>query len=260
MTSLLQLSRPLISFDLETTGVDVETDRIVQIAVVKMHHETGEIETKTRKLNPERPIPPIATEVHGIGDKDVVSELPFKKVAKSLFKFMSGCDITGFNVQGFDVPLLANEFKRCGITWPEEGTTLVDAYLIFKCREAHNLTNALRRYTGRTLNNAHDAGADAIAALDVLMAQAETYSAAMPDGVNLKSMVELGKDPDWIDSTGKAKWVGTIPVINFGKWAGHPLQHVDKNYFQWVCSKDFPDDFKRLCFAAANGAFPERLT
>lgn len=257
----LQLKRPLISIDLETTGVNVNDDRIVQIAFVRMEPD-GTRATKARIINPARPIPKEATEVHGISNADVDGHPVFAQIAASLAKALSGADVTGYNVRSFDVPLLSAEFKRAGIDWPAEGTLVIDAYEIFKRQEPHRLAQALEFYTGELLGDAaHDAKADATAALDVLLGQASRYAgneATQGQGATLEDMRYLSRDPDWIDAEGKVKWKGGVAVINFGKWADQPLQNVDPTYFDWVAKKDFADDFVAICMAAKAGNFPAR--
>lgn len=251
----LNLTRPLASIDLETTGVDVNKDRIVQIAVVVMSPD-GSRDTKSRTINPGMPIPKEASDVHGITDDQVEGKPEFGQVAKSLHKLLSDVDITGYNVRSFDVPLLTAEFRRAGIMWPAEGTVIVDAFEIFKRQVPHKLSQALEFYTGELLgDDAHDAEADAVAALNVLEGQAHRYG---DEPIGLDTLVGLGRDPDWLDETGKVKWQGDTAVINFGKWVGVPMQSVDQTYFDWVVRQEFPDDFKQICLAAKKGDFPSR--
>lgn len=252
----MTLKRPLISIDLETTGVDVKTDRIVQLAYVRME-PNGHCSSRVRILNPQRPIPKEAAAVHGITDADVDGQPTFEQIAKSLHRQLTGADLTGYNVKVFDIPLLSAEFARCGIQWPDPDTVVADAYLIFKVQEPRKLDRALRFYTGDELGeDAHDALADAKAALEVLLGQSMRYIG--DDRCTVADMANLARDPDWIDSEGKAKWLGDVPVINFGKWAGQPLHTVDPTYFDWVCKQDFPEDFKELCQAARDGVYRVR--
>ncbi len=251
----LSLKRPLVSIDIESTGVDTENDRIVELALVVLT-PGGLRDTKCRRLNPGMPIPPIASEVHGITDQDVAQEPTFERLAKSLHHLLSDCDITGYNVRSFDVPLLAAEFARCRIRWPSEDQIIVDAYEIFRRQEPHRLANALEYYTGVVDVDFHSADADAEAALDVLISQSIRY--IDDERATLADLLPLAKDPDWIDEGGKTKWVGSVPVMNFGKWDGRALEQVDTTYFEWVIKQDFPDDFKQLCRAAIAGRFPRR--
>ncbi|MBE9473074.1 MAG: 3'-5' exonuclease [Chloroflexi bacterium] len=252
----IKLTRPLVSIDLETTGVDVENDRILQIALITLHPD-GKRDSKCRLIDPGVPIPKEATAVHGIRTEDIVGKLAFSLVARSLQKLLSGCDITGYNVAGFDVPMLSAEFKRCGITWPEEGTKIVDSMAVFRVQEPQKLAQALKFYTGRDIgDDAHDAEVDASAALDVLLGQAQRYIG--DERTKLSDMLVLAKDPDWLDSTGKVKRVNGVACINFGKWLGKPLAQVDRGYFDWVAKQDFPEDFKAICKDAGDGIYPEQ--
>lgn len=253
---MIKLTRPLISVDIESTGVDAAEDRIVELALITLQPD-GTRESKCRRINPGVPIPPIATEVHGITDAGVKDSPSFAQIARSLAKMFEGCDITGYNIEGFDLPMLAAEFGRAGVTsWPQEGTLIVDAYRIFKAQEPHTLKQAFATYCEKDLgDDAHSAEADAGAALSVLLAQSLYYIG--DERATLASLVPLQRHEDWIDTTGKAKWVGKIPVVNFGKWSGTPLEQVDAGYFDWVEKKDFPEDFKAICRAAAKGVYPE---
>lgn len=257
----LTLLRTLAGIDLETTGVDVNEDRIVQIAVVLLSPD-GTRTRRSRIINPGRPIPKEASEIHGISDDDVTGKPLFWQVAKSLQTLLTGVDITGYNVRRFDVPLLAAEFKRCDIVWPNPHQLVVDSFEIFKRQEPHKLAQALEFYTGDILgDDAHDAVADAEAAMNVLLGQAERYGVDDPvpgAKVLLAALINLSRDPDWLDVEGKVKWEGDTAVINFGKWQGKPLQQVDTGYFTWVLKQDFEEDFNAICRAAAAGEYPAR--
>lgn len=258
---MIQLKRPLVSIDIESTGVDVQKDRIVELALVTLKPGIVFTDNKCRRLNPEMPIPVVASEVHGIRDEDVADCPTFGQIAKSLYRLLTNCDITGYNVRSFDVPLLAAEFARCDLKWPTDDQVVVDAFEIFKRKEPHSLERALSFYCGQQLGeDAHSADADAKAALDVLLGQSKDYAPSDDNGWTLDELNELARDPEWIDRTGKAKWVGSVAVINFGKWSGRPFEQVDPTYFDWVVKQDFPDDFKQLCRAAMHGQFPTKET
>jgi len=159
----LKLTRPLVVFDLETTGRDVTRDRMIEISAVKLL-PSGEREVKTRRVNPEMPIAPEATAVHGIRDEDVAQEPTFAKLARSLQAFFADCDVSGFNIERFDLPLLKREFARVGLEFPAGPMGVIDTWRIYVAKEPRNLTAALRYYCSRELMNAHSAEADAIAA------------------------------------------------------------------------------------------------
>lgn len=170
MEHQLKLNKPLAFFDLETTGVMVNKDRIVEIAIAKANVD-GTIEVKTRRVNPGIPIPLEASLVHGIYDDDVKDEPQFKQVAKSLSGFLEGCDLAGFNSNRFDVPMLVEEFYRNEIDFDMKNRKLIDAQRIFHLMEPRNLTAAFKFYCGKDLIGAHGAEADVLATLEVLNAQ-----------------------------------------------------------------------------------------
>jgi DNA polymerase III subunit epsilon len=243
----MRLTRDLVFFDLETTGTDPAQDRVVSMAAVRLRPDGSRAEWHGR-YNPGRPIPRLATAVHGITDADVAPCSPFASAARELFAALSGCDLAGYNVAAYDVPLLAAEFRRCGLAWPAPDQRIADAFQVFRAQEPHNLAGALRRYKGQRLDGAHDALVDTMATVEVLLAQAEHYGAA-----DLEQLLALQRADDWADSTGKVKRVGDIPVLNFGKWSGTPLDQVPADYRRWMLGADFPDDTKELLRASLAG-------
>lgn len=249
----MKFKKSIISFDLETTGLDLENDKIVQIGFVKIN-PNGTINNKSRLINPEIEIPKEASDIHGITNEQTKDAPVFKKIAKSLYRILSKADLTGYNVKRFDVPFLSKEFERCGITWPSNDTKIIDPYLIFKQQEKYTLENAALFYTGEIIENVHDALSDAKAAFDVLLAQSEKYKKD-----SIEELIELEKDPSWIDSEGKVKWDGDdIAILNFGKHAGKSLNEIDKSYFEWILKQDFLDDFKDICSKAINHEYPKK--
>ena len=170
----LKLKRPIIFFDLETTGVDTAHDRIVEISMVKIEPD-GTKHVKTRRINPEMPIPAEATAVHGISDEDVKDEPTFKQIAKSLAKFIEGCDFGGFNSNRFDLPMLVEEFMRADVDVDFRKRKFVDVQNIFHKKEQRTLVAAYKFYCDKDLENAHSAEADTLATYEVLEAQIERY-------------------------------------------------------------------------------------
>lgn len=246
----MKLSRPLVSFDLEVTGLDPEEDRIVEVAAIKLMPDGKKIE-KTACINPERPIPAEATEVHGIKDEDVADAPTFRRIARSLWKFLDGCDLTGYNVARFDVPFLAAEFKRCSIEWPAEDAVILDAYSIAVRQESRDLAWALKFYTGKDhSDNHHSALPDAHAALDVLLAQSQKYLVQPESGdvdpVTVEDMQILQSDPDWVDGQGKFKKVDDDVVITFGKHKDRVLKDIPGSYLSWMLKGDFLSDAKQV--------------
>jgi DNA polymerase-3 subunit epsilon len=172
--SLLQLDRPLVFIDLETTGTDPAWDRIVEVSVLRLD-PAGTRESRTRRIDPRRPIPPEATAVHGIRDADVRGEPSFRQISRSFLRFLAGADLAGFNVRGFDLPLLDREFGDCGLDLRLAERRIVDAMTIFHRMEPRNLAAALRFYLGRELANAHSAACDVAAAAEILESQLARY-------------------------------------------------------------------------------------
>jgi DNA polymerase III subunit epsilon len=171
----LPLERSLVFFDLETTGLRVGTDRIVEFALIRFS-PGGDVYERVRRINPEMPIPPEATAVHGISDEDVAGEPTFSAVARSLAEILEPCDLAGFNVRRFDLPMLLAEFRRAGVDFRPEGRRIVDVQMIFHREEPRDLSAAVRFYLGRELEDAHSALADIRATAAVLGAQLDRYT------------------------------------------------------------------------------------
>lgn len=234
----LKLERPLAFFDLETTGTDVVKDRILQIAVTKVHPD-GNIERKVRYVNPMVSIPQEATDVHGVTMAMVKDEPPFRKIAKSLRSFLSDCDIGGFNSTSFDVPMLQEEFMRCDYMWPQPGTRFVDALTIFHHFNKRDLSAAYKHYCKKTLENAHDAGADTDATFEILGAQIEKHD--LPTDIQgLHDFCNEGR----VDFAGKLKKREDGEVIfTFGKARGQRVLD-NEGFANWVLDNSFPYNTK----------------
>jgi len=235
-----------VVFDLETTGTDPAQDRIVEIGVLRIE-PGGERQVRTRRINPERAIPPEATAVHGIRDEDVRDEPTFKQVARSLLELLEGADLAGFNVRRFDVPLLDRELRDCGLDLGLGGRRVVDAMTIFHRKEPRNLSAAVRFYLEREHEGAHGAQADLTATLEVLEAQLERYT-DLPRSVE-ELDVWTRTRPDAIDEAGKFVRRGDDVVFAFGKHRGRSLRDVAAqapDYLDWVVGSDFPEDAKQL--------------
>ena len=236
----LQLNRPLVFLDLETTGVYISKDKIVEISVIKFNPDGSEVE-KTVRVNPGMPIPSSATAIHGITDEDVADKPPFHRYAKSFLDFITECDIGGFNVVKFDVPLLQEEFKRCGLTWDLTGVYLVDPMVIFHKKEPRDLSTAYKKYCGVDLEGAHQAVTDARAAKDILLGQITHYSDIGNTIEEIHGFCNP-REPNWIDDQGKLILTDNGPSLNFGKYAGQLISEVvktDKEYIDWILEKDF---------------------
>lgn len=251
------LTSPIVFFDLETTGVNVQSDRIVEICVAKIS-PGGEMEVKTKRINPERHIPEESSAIHGIYDADVADAPTFKSVSSSFFLYLEGCDLAGFNIKRFDVPLLVEEFKRSGLDFDIESRKLVDMQTIFHKREPRTLEAAHRYYCGKDLENAHSAEADVIASIDVLQGQLEKYQ-DLPRDIDALHEYCDQRQPNWIDSEGKFRWMGDVPIVAFGKNSGTSLQDLATNnpgFFKWMLSAAFRKDAMQIASDAIQGKFP----
>jgi DNA polymerase-3 subunit epsilon len=232
----LPLDRPIVFFDLETTGTDIVNDRIVQLAVLKIFPD-GARDDRTRLVNPGVPIPAEATAVHGVTDEQVAAQPAFPQVARSLHEFFSGCDIAGFNSNRFDLPLLAEEFARCGIEFPAPDTRLIDVQTIYHRKEERTLSAAYRFYCGKTLDGAHDAGSDVRATAEVFAAQLERYGdlgstvAEVHQFCNPQSVVDHGRY--------LTRNTEDVVVFNFGKHKGEPVLS-EREYAEWMLESEFP--------------------
>ncbi|MBO5895183.1 MAG: 3'-5' exonuclease [Alistipes sp.] len=242
----LKLKRPIVFFDLETTGVDTAVDRIVEISMVKIGVD-GQKQVKTRRINPEMPIPAEATEVHGITDEDVAGEPTFKQIAKSLAQFIEGCDFGGFNSNRFDLPLLVEEFMRAGVDVDFRKRKYVDVQTIFHRKEQRTLVAAYKFYCDKDLENAHSAEADTMATYEVLEAQIERY----PDiGDTIDQLAEFSSNGNTVDFAGRIALNDKgEEVFTFGKYKGRSVEEIfraEPSYYNWMMEGSFPQYTKKI--------------
>ncbi|HBM17021.1 MAG TPA: DNA polymerase III subunit epsilon [Lentisphaeria bacterium] len=262
MTKLtnVKLTKPIIFFDLEATGTNPQVDRIVEICVAKLH-PGGESEVKTRRINPGVPIPLEATEIHGIRNEDVANEPAFSAIAASLYMYFEGCDIAGYNIIRYDVPLLVAEFKRAGFNFTSDGRRVIDAQNIFHKMEPRTLSAAYSFFCGKDLDNAHSAEADVLATVAVLDGEFTKYPKLTRDLDELHEFCNPS-DPNSIDKTGKFKWnEHNEAVVAFGKNKGILLKDIatkNPNFLSWMLKMDFTDDAKKIAKDALSGKFPSR--
>ena len=253
----LKLKNPIVFFDLETTGVNVTQDRIVEVAMVKIM-PNGRVADKTLRINPERPIPAEASLIHGIYDEDVKEAPPFKEVARELLQFLDSCDLAGYNIIRFDVPVLIESFDREGIEFDISHRKLVDAQKIFHLMEKRTLAAAYEFYCHKTLEGAHGAEADTQATLEVLQAQINRYlNKTVVDmkgnelGVIRDDVAALHKVSvaNMVDLAGRMSFNDDgVEVFNFGKHKNKPVSEVlekEPNFYDWMMKGDFPQDTKR---------------
>ena len=241
----LNLKTPLVFFDLETTGVNVTKDRIVEISYLKIMPD-GREESKTRRINPQIPIPPQATAIHGITDEDVKDCPVFREIAVSLAKQIKGCDLAGFNSNRFDIPLLAEEFLRAGVDIDLNKQKFIDVMTIYHKMEPRNLATAYKFYCGKDLMEAHQAENDVRATYEVLMSQLERYPELEND---VEALASFSSFTDNIDFAGRMIYnENGDEVFNFGKYKGRLVAEVlqkDTAYYGWVMTSDFALDTKK---------------
>ncbi|MDX5418823.1 MAG: 3'-5' exonuclease [Hymenobacteraceae bacterium] len=254
----LNLKRPIVFFDLETTGTDICKDRIVEISVLKVM-PNGEEVLKTRRINPTIPIPLESSLIHKIYDEDVKDSPTFNQIARNLHQFMEGCDLGGYNLVRFDIPLLAEEFLRVGIDFDIDNRNIVDACRIFHMMEKRTLSAAYKYYCDKTLDNAHSAEADTVATYHILKAQLERYEntvVEVAEGIEempiQNDMAQLHK----FTFEKSADLAGRIvfnnagqEVFNFGKYRNVPVEEVltkEPSYYDWMMKGDFPLYTKKI--------------
>lgn len=236
----LKLKNPIIFFDLETTGINIASDRIVEISYLKVDLNGNET-TKTLRVNPGVPIPPKATEIHGISDEDVKDSPTFNEVGKSVARDFEGCDLAGYNSVKFDIPLLAEEFLRAGIDIDLKRRKFVDVQIIFMKMEQRTLSAACKFFLGKELEDAHSAEADTLATYEVLQAQLDRYSNLEND---IGMLAEFSAHNRNVDFAGRIVYnEEDVEVFNFGKHKGKPVIEVlarDPGYYGWMMNGDFP--------------------
>ena len=242
----LQLKRPIIFFDLETTGVDISRDRIVEISMVKIGVD-GEKQVKTRRVNPEMPIPAEATAVHGITNDDVKDEPTFKQIARSMAQFIEGCDFGGFNSNRFDLPLLVEEFMRVGVDVDFKRRKYIDVQNIFHKKEQRTLVAAYKFYCDKDLEGAHSAEADTLATYEVLEAQIARYGDI---GATVEELAQFSTHSEVVDFAGRIALNDKgEEVFTFGKYKGRSVAEifrVEPSYYAWLINGDFPQYTKKI--------------
>lgn len=234
----LQLQRPIAFIDLETTGINISSDRIIEIAILKIATD-GSCQEKRKLVNPQIPIPAASTQVHGITDEMVKNEPTFKQVANELKQFLDGCDLGGYNSNRFDIPLLIEEFLRAGLQFSMEGRKLIDVQRIFHQMEQRTLSAAYKFYCNKKLEDAHSAVADVKATWEVLQAQVDRYDEL---GNTIDSILRICGDDEMVDLARRFILVDGVETFNFGKHKGKPVEQVLKQepqYYDWMMKGDF---------------------
>jgi DNA polymerase-3 subunit epsilon len=242
----LNLKRSIAFLDLETTGINISTDRIVEISILRISPE-GKEEWFVSRVNPEMPIPPKSTAIHGIKDEDVASSPTFKEIAKNLVSYLEGCDLAGYNSMKFDIPVLAEEFLRVNIDFNFKKRKYIDVQVIFFKKEQRTLSAAYKFYCDKTIKNAHSSKADTQATYEVLQAQLDIYTDLVNDVEKLSDFSAHNTSADFIgriifDENG-------VETFNFGKHKGKPVEQVFKDdpaYYSWMMNGDFPLYTKKI--------------
>ena len=234
----LQLTRPVAFIDLETTGVNLATDRIVEIAIVKVSTDNTRV-VKRKLINPQMPIPKVASDVHGITD-DMVKDAPaFKQVANEIRQFLDNCDLAGYNSNRFDIPLLVEEFLRAGLDFDVTDRHLLDVQKVYHMMEPRTLSAAYKFYCDKSLENAHSAEADAQATCEILESQLEKY---LQLGTSVESVMKFTGSEPIVDFARRFVMENGVEIFNFGKHKGKKVVDVLKlepQYYDWMMKGDF---------------------
>ncbi len=243
----INLKRPLVFFDIESTGLDISKDRIIEISVVKLYPD-NHTEVKTRRINPQMHIPEASTAIHHITDEDVKDCPTFKQYAKSIAAFLEGSDIAGYNSIKFDIPLLAEEFERCEIDFDFSKHKMIDVQNIFHKLEERTLSAAYKFYCNKNLEDAHSAQADTIATMEILKAQLDKYSGILENDV--EKLAEFSVKNKNLDLAGRIVLnENGKPIFNFGKHKGRLVLDVleqEPSYYAWMEKGEFTLNTKRV--------------
>ncbi len=250
----LNLKNPIVFFDLETTGINIASDRIVEISYLKVD-VNGNESTKTIRINPGIPIPEKVIAIHGISNEDVKDSPTFNEVAKSIARDFEGCDLAGYNSVRFDIPLLAEEFLRSGVNIDMKRRKFVDVQVIFMKMEPRTLSAAYKFFVNKELTNAHSAEADTLATYEVLQAQLDRYPNLEND---IGKLAEFSAHNRNVDFAGRIIYnEDDVEVFNFGKHKGKPVNDVlnnDPGYYGWMMNGDFPLYTKKVLTSIKLGA------
>lgn len=257
----LKQTRPLAILDIESTGTNPRQDRIIDLAIIKLLPD-GSQEKHVFRCNPGIPIPPEAEVIHHISNADIASCPLFIKIAGQIFEILKDCDLGGFGVARFDIPMLTEEFARAGFKFPADDCRIVDAQRIYHKKEPRDLTAALAFYCSEAHHGAHGAEADVLATIKVLQAQLGKY-ADLPQTVEgLDTFCAIARDPAWVDKTGRLKWINGEIAINFGaQYTGQKLRDLAQNnakFLKWILKSDFPGDTKKIVADALEGKLPDK--
>jgi DNA polymerase-3 subunit epsilon len=256
----MKLTRPIIFLDIEATGTDTTRDRIVEIALIKIHPDERR-EEKVLRMNPGIKISAEVIAIHGISNEDIAQAPSFKELSMQLFEFMEDCDFGGFGIARFDIPMLIEEFKRCNLPFPKGEPAVLDGLTIFHRKEPRDLTAAYQFYCQKTLVGAHGARADALASQEVLFAQVKRYIDLPQHATGLHEFCNK-QNERFVDSRGKFLWKDGEAAMNFGKYKGELLRKLVKeqrDYLEWIINEGkFSQDVVDICWKALRGEFPKK--
>lgn len=263
MTFPIALTKPLVFFDLETTGLDFKYDRIIEIGALKVHPD-GRQERLTMRLNPGMRIPAEITAITGIRNEDVRNAPSFADAFPQIDAFFEGADLSGYNVARFDAKMLNEEYRRAGRDFGLDGRAVIDVQVIFHQKEKRDLAAALKYYCDKNLENAHSADADTQATFEIFVAQLGRYPDLPRDVKGLHQFCRADQER-FVDGEGKFFWREGEAVFNFGKFKSMALRQVARDhpeYLQWLISPDrhFSQDVVDICYAAMQGRFPVKKT
>ena len=256
----IQLSKPLVFIDLETTGIETLIDRIVEFSALKINPDTTE-ESITMRINPQIPIPPEATAIHGIKDNDVADKPTFKEHALTIKKFLEDCDLGGFNIKRFDLEILEAEFKRTDVKFSKENRFILDVQTIYHKFYPRDLPAAYKKYCNKEIEKHHSAEHDVRTTIDIFKSQLEIHKELPHNIKELHDFCNERRPASWIDSKGRFIWVGNDAMINFGQHKGKLLSDMVKNesgFLNWMLTKDFLFDTKEIVSNALRGQFPQK--
>lgn len=255
----LVLTRPLAFIDLETTGINISTDKIVEIAIIKIMPDGTKL-VKRKLINPQMPIPQGASDVHGITDEMVKDAPSFKQVANEIKQFLDNCDLGGYNSNRFDIPMLIEEFLRAGLEFSTDNRKNVDVQKVFHMMEQRTLSAAYKFYCEKNLDGAHSAEADATATYEILEAQVKRYSQL---GNTVESITKFTGEDDLVDFSRRMIKVNGVEVFNFGKHKGKPVAEVLKTepqYYDWMMKGDFAMNTKQKLTEILNRTLLKKAT
>ncbi len=253
----ISLNRPLVFFDIEATGISPRADRIVELCLIKFTPDKQQI-SYIYRINPEMPIPSEATAIHGISDEDVATCPTFQDLAPKISAVLEGCDLAGYNIGRFDIPMLTEEFARAGIKFDIEDRKVLDAQRIFHRKEPRDLSAALAFYCDDKHDGAHGAEADVLATIRVFEGQLQRYN-DLPHDMDALDEYCNPRKPEWVDRAGRLRWVNGEVALNFGRKKGTLLRDMianDPGFIKWMLRSDFPKDTREIVSKAMQGEYP----